>query len=144
MIHCNKDSFDNISTKVTEATDKINNIEHTKKDLEVNILAHKVKQQNLKSILRNLKADNLKVDDLEEVQDNIIYNLIGNVDRTAQIFKKSKTDFEARVIVHNSETKKYQEGLLEEFKTSEDYKKNLIKNEKSIIKLILGMNIIKK
>ena len=126
MVYCNKESFDNIITVVKEINNKINIIDHSKKDLVVNIEAHKSKQENLKIMLRNLKKDNTKVDELVEVQDNIIYNLIGNVDRSQQNTEKTKNDFEAKIINHNLEIKKLQENIIAETKKTEKLKKNII------------------
>jgi len=144
MIHCNKESLDKIHTKVEEIENKIATIDNTSKNLEINKYEHEVKQKNLNVMHRNLKKDNLKVDYLIEVQDNIIYKLIGNVDRSHQMVEKSKIDFENKIIVHNIETKKNQENVINELRNMEEMKKNMMKQEKNIIQLILGMSFIKK
>jgi len=144
MIHRNKEALDKIHTKVEEIENKIATIDNTTKNLEINKNEHEVKQKDLNVMLRNLKKDNLKVDYLIEVQDNIIYKLIGNVDRSHQMVEKSKIDFENKIIVHNIETKKNQENVINELKNMEEMKKNMMKQEKNRIKLILGMNFIKK
>jgi len=144
MVNCSRETLDSVNAKVLEINEKLENIELSKRNLELNEEEHKKKRQNLKSILSHLKDENIKVGELIIVQDNTIENLVGGLEHKQHVVDKMRSDSDIKQQKLIKGAKQRKESLLKDIKQTDILKKSIKEKENYNIKLILGMDIIKK
>ncbi len=130
--------------KIIDLYEKIKSIEISKKSLIDNTKQHELKKKNLLLLLKNLKGENFKAHEVLEVQENNINKILGGLEEKHLEVSTIKTELEEKIQKHNQVTKGTQEKLIMEIKENDIQRHNITDNENDLIKLILGIDLIRR
>ena len=139
-----KETLEKINGKIIDQTEKLNSIEISKKNLLDNYEQHEIKKNNLKTMLKNLQEDTFKAKQVMLLQENTIDKILGGLEDQQQIVEDKLNELDNKIVKHTTDTRRYQDRLLKEIKNTEEKKSNMTEKENYIVKLILGIDLIKK
>jgi len=139
-----KETLEKINGKIIVQTEKLNSIEISKKNLLDNYEQHEIKKNNLKTMLKNLQEDTFKAKQVMLLQENTIDKILGGLEDQQQIVEDKLNELDNKIVKHTTDTRRYQDRLLKEIKNNEEKKLNMTEKENYIVKLILGIDLIKK
>jgi hypothetical protein len=144
MINSEKDKMQTLNDIMTTNMEKISTIKNFNMNLDINNKENEIKSKNLKSVLENLNKEKTNLSQLMENGKNEIYDLTEKLAIKEINLKELKRaiDRENEVLENSLKTEK--EKILKELKETEILKKNKLEKENEYLKLILGLDLIKK
>jgi hypothetical protein len=144
MITVEKENLENLNEKFVMTEDKIKALKISKKGLDNNIEEEEKKNKLYKSVMKNLQEEMVNLDVLTKYQQSQMDRLSFNYEQV------QKANREKRIMLENKNhekevlLKQEKENVISELKKVEEIKLTKMNKEREIIKLILGLDIIKK
>lgn len=144
MITAEKNNLERLNEILVTSQEKILALKYTRRNFDANIEEDKKKNGIFKNVIRNLDEEMANLDDLIKFQNEEMQKLTGNLDQEEKEVQQLRVSIEQKNIDLGNEIKKEKERILMKIKQTEEIKNNKINKESEYIKLVLGLDIIKK
>ena len=144
LIRVEKKNLEDIHENVLQTQDKINTLKIAHKNLESNKEENEKKEKIIKKVKNELDSELLKLRDVIGFQNKNYDCMIGDLENKNNFNQKFKREIELKNVQLDNQHKKSSDKILSELQKTKMIKSTNTKKESYIIKLILGLDIIKK
>jgi hypothetical protein len=142
MIKTEKDTFEDLNGKIVNINEKLLAIKYAKKSLEFNREEHVKKQKNLEIVLKSMKEEHLKMDEMLNLQDKNLSKLKNDLMHQEEENKMLNEQIKTKSVDLELKFRKKKEEIIDEIRTKEKHKEDTLNKERYIVKVILGLTIL--
>jgi len=144
LIKSEKEKLQTLNDIMTSNSEKLTTIKNFNINLENNNIENVKKSKNLKIVLENLKKERTNLSQFMQYGKNQVNNITEQLALKEVNLKELKRAIEKENDALENSLKTDKEKVMKELKETEILKKNKYEKENEYIKLILGLDLIKK
>ena len=144
LINAEKQNIDDLNEHILKTQDKINTIKSANKNLEINMDENLKKEKIISTVKKDLDSELNKLEDVIGYQNKTYVNMVGDLKLKNNFNQKFKRELDLKNVYLDNQHKQSSERILSEILKIKTIKSSNTEKESYIIKLILGLDIIKK